>query len=179
MVTYCDGRFIPEFGQTLTWAPDSRSPTLMQDLQLEFKSHARIDWHGDDALCALYLSAAVSRIEQHTLIPIAPVAYDWYIDQDFRPTDYIVLPLQNASIPGDQFGFELLIAPKRIPAPLTWPLRIELGFEKGSQVPPDLRATIFALALGLYEHRSTPEMQEVHSRTVMAIGLARYWVPRV
>ena len=179
MVTWRDGCFIPDFGQTLTWAPDSRTPTFFDDMLVQFKQHARIDWADDDAMCSLYLAAAVSRIEQFCLIPVAPAAYDWYIDPEFRPTDYVVLPLQNAVLPGDQFGFELLIAPKRVPTPVAWPLRIEVGFETGQAAPPDIRATICALALGLHEYRSTPEMQEVHSRAVMAVGLARYWVPRV
>lgn len=179
MVTWRDGQLIPDFGQTLTWAPDSRTPTFFADLLAEFKLHARIDWADEDVTCNLYLAAAVSRVEQFTLIPVAPVAYDWYIDPEFRPSGYVALPLQNAVLPGEQFGFELLIALKRIPAPATWPLRIEVGFDSGAACPQDMRSTIFALALGLYEFRSSPEMQDVHAASVIAMGLARYWVPRV
>jgi hypothetical protein len=179
MVTWRDGRFIPDFGQTLTPATDTRTPTFWADLLAEFKLHARIDWTDEDAVCALYLSAAVSRIEQFTLLPIAPVAYDWNLDVEFRSSDYEILPLQNVTIPGDQFGFELLIAPKRIVAPLVWPVFMEVGFVSGAATPHDIKATIYALALGLYEYRSTPEMQDVHARTLMAVALGRYWVPRV
>jgi hypothetical protein len=179
MVTWSNGRFIPDFGQTLTPAVDTRAPTFWADLLAEFKQHARIDWADEDAMCSLYLTAAVSRIEQYTLLPIAPVAYDWYMELEYRARDYEILPLQNCTLPGDQFGFELLIAPKRIAAPVAWPVFLEVGFATGAATPHDIKATIFALALGLYEYRSTPEMQDVHSSTVMAIALGRYWVPRV
>jgi hypothetical protein len=179
MVTWSKGRFIPDFGQTLTPALDTRAPTFWADLLAEFKPHARIDWADEDATCNLYLSAAVSRIEQYTLLPIAPVAYDWNVDVAHRCTDYEIIPLQNCALPGEQFGFELLIAPKRIAAPVAWPVFLEVGFASGAAAPHDLKAAIFALALGLYEFRSSPEMQDVHAQAVMSMSLARYWVPRV
>lgn len=179
MVTWSNGRFIPDFGQTLTPATDTRTPTFWADILVEFKQHARIDWADEDAMCNLYLSAAVSRIEQYTLLPIAPVAYDWNVEAEFRSADYEILPLQNCALPGEQYGFELLIAPKRIPAPAAWPVLLEVGFTSGAATPHDIKASIYALASGLYEFRSTPEMQDVHAQAVMNMALGRYWVPRV
>jgi hypothetical protein len=179
MVTYCRGCFIADGGQTLAPAPDTRAPTLLADLLPEFKAHARIDWADDDALCEFYLQAAASRIEQFTLVPVMPVAFAWTVTHPASHCQAIELPLLNCALPGEQFGFELLIAPKRVPMPAAWPLILEVGFATGEAMPADMKATLFALALALYEFRSSPEMQEVHSRSVIAMGLARYWSPRV
>lgn len=179
MVSYLQDRFIPAGGQTLRSVADVRTKSLMEDLIAEFKPHARIDWHDEDSQLSLYLRAAIYRIEQYTLLPILPVSYEWSIDPEFRTGATILLPMANTSLAGDQFGFELLIAPKRIPMPTVWPVVLEVGFVSGTTIPHDMIAAIFAIALGLYEYRSSHEMQEVHSRTLMAVTLGRYWVPRV
>lgn len=162
--------------QTLAPAVDSRTDTLIDELLPIFKAHARIGFPDDDELCKLYLDSAISRIEQWCMMPIAPRAYNWELKN--YSASQCVLPLRNSVIQGEQAGFELLIAPKLIDVPASWPLLIEVGFDSGDDMPSDLKLGIFHLALALYEMRSTPEMTEVYSQNVMNGSLSRYWVPR-
>lgn len=181
-IYYYNGMFgaQQDSGQYLSIALDSRTDTLIDDLMTLFKAHARIDFPDDDELCKLYLSAAISRIEQWAMMPIAPAAYSWDASKAVVGTsDGVYLPLRNSVMPGDQFGFELLIAPKKIPMPANWPIVIEVGFSAGADMPSDLKLGIFSLALALYEARSNTEMQDVYASNVMNGSLSRYWVSRV
>lgn len=165
---------------TLTPTTDSRTVTLWADLLPEFKAHSRIAVAYDDSLCAMYLKAAASRIEQWCEFPIAPKAYNW-TGPNPMPTDQsrgVVLPLRNSVGAGEQFGFELLIAPKQVAWPTTWPLLIEVGFATGAEVPDDMRIALFELALALYELRSNPEMQGIYAQDIMSGNLSRYLVMR-
>lgn len=167
---------------TLTAAVDSRTDTLIADILPLFKKHARISVSEDDDLCELYLNGALSRIEQWTMMPILPKAYDWsqptYLQGNDSETG-VFLPLRNAVPAGEQFGFELLVAAKFAPLPATWPMHLEVGFSAGSQIPLDLKLAAFELAQALYELRTTPEMVDVYADSVMKGSLSRYWVPRV
>lgn len=179
-IFYGNGQFyFDEFGQTLTPTTDSRTVTLIADLLPLFKSHSRIDFASDDALCELYLSAAMSRVEQWTMMPILPKAYSWDVsDSNKNYTDY-VLPLRNTVMAGEQFGFEPLIAAKLIAAPASWPVVLEVGFAAGADMPSDITLGIFELALTLYQQRSNSEMLDAYAEAIMNGNFQRYWVPRV
>jgi hypothetical protein len=181
MLNYSNGWFYfqePFPYGTLTATPDSRTNTLLADLLPLFKKHGRILSVEDDELCLMYLSGACSRIEQWAMLPILPAAYLWSEPQPMPPDGFLFLPLRNAVQAGDQFGFDLLIAAKRITPPTTWPMHLEVGFAAGADVPLDLKLGIFELALALYELRSNPEMIDVYAQVVMNGTLSRYWVPR-
>jgi hypothetical protein len=151
----------------------------MADLLPLFKAHARIDFATDDALCELYLSAAISRVEQWTMMPIAPKAYNWGVSDSYKYCTNYVLPLRNTVLVGDQFGFELLSAAKVIPAPVAWPLVLEVGFAAGTDMPADIMLGLFELALTLYQQRSNTEMIDAYATAIMNGNFQRYWVPRV
>lgn len=165
--------------QMLALTTDSRSNTLLADLLTLFKKHARIDFSDDDDLCTMYLAGAISRAEQYTEMPIAPVAYNWSYVGPVPAADKYLLPLRNCVLAGEQMGFELLIAPKWIEPPTSWPVKLEAGFASGATLPLDLKLAIFQIALAFYEMRSTPEMLDVYATQVMNGSLARYVVPRV
>lgn len=165
---------------TLKPATDTRTVTLWADLLPEFKAHARIAVANDDSLCTLYLKAAAGRMEQWCEFPIAPKAYDWSGPNPL-PTDQslgVVLPLRNTVVDGEQFGFELLVAPKQVTWPASWPMLLEVGFASGDDMPDDLKTALFELALALYDLRSNPELQGVYAREIMAGNLSRYTVMR-
>ena len=166
--------------ETLRRLP-TRPSTLRAELLTLFKQHARIDWADDDALCNMYIGAAISRCEQWCQMPIAPATYAWEAGVASQGAANIRLPFRNTIAAGAdcQSGFELLIAPKCMPRPDVWPVKLECGFTKLADVPDDIVNAIFAMALGLYEMRSNPEMQGIYAEDVMAGNLSRYWVPRV
>jgi hypothetical protein len=163
---------------TLKLTVDSRTNTLLNDLISLFKRHARIDWSDDDDLCELYLTGAISRIEQYCVLPISPVAYEWMVPEHCMDYRGYELPLRNCVLEGDQYGFELLISKKIISKPTQWPVILELGFDSGVKMPTDLKLAVFQLALALYEFRSNPEMINIYAADVMSGNLSRYWVPR-
>ena len=177
---YANGCFNSETDsrQTLVRTTDTRTVTLLADLLTVFKQHTRISWADDDALCEMYLNAAMSRIEQWTVMPILPAAYAWDASAANIVSEKVYLPLRNCALAGEQFGFELLIAPKRIATPTTWPVLLEVGFATGAEMPDDIKLSIFQLAASLYELRSNAEMQGIYAQEIMAGNLARYWVAR-
>jgi hypothetical protein len=90
----------------------------------------------------MYLTAAMSRIEQWTMMPILPRAYDWNVSDQFKYCSDYVLPLRNTVLSGEQFGFEPLIAAKVIAAPVSWPVTLEVGFASGSWYFPTSFSTL-------------------------------------
>lgn len=162
----------------LTPIAPSQVSTLIADMLPTFKQHARITYSFDDALCELYLSSAISRIEQYCFLPIAFKTYEWSIPEWYANAEQVQLPLRNCALVGASISFEPAIAQTWIPTPTTWPVELNVGYVAGTDVPPDLMLTIFELALGLYNLRSTPEMFDVYSEQVLAGSLGRYYVPR-
>lgn len=163
---------------TLMAVQDSRDDTLIEDILPLFKSHARIIWNLDDELCKMYLESAISRIEQYVNMPIRAATYSYSIPTEWQTFEQYELPLRNCNTVGQWYGAEALIAPKIVPAPVTWPMTLEVGFIDGASVPSDLKSSIFALATALYELRSNPEQVDIYISTVMAGSLSRYWVAR-
>ena len=173
-----DPAMVPSLKPTV----DARANTLVADLLSLFKQHARIDHNLDDALCSLYLSAAISRAEQYCMLPILPKAYTWDMPSGLAGYDAYELPLRNASVVGgttDAFpAFEPLLA-HAVYRNATWPATIQVGFSAGSQMPSDMTLAVFELALALYEYRDNPAMANVYAPEIMAGNLQRYYVPRV
>lgn len=159
--------------------PVPTTSTLITDILPMFKQHARIDFPDDDDLCKMYLGAAISRIEQYTGMPVLWNTYTWEIAQQFLGPEWFELPLRNCNTPGIQHGFDDLQAPKFIPAPATWPVDLEVGFNTGDAMPDDIKLSIFELATALYQQRSNSEMLNVYAEVIMAGNLGRYWVARV
>lgn len=163
--------------QTLTRVQDTRPSTLKDDLLALFKQHARITHNFDDALIGLYLGAAISRWEQYTEVPVAPAAYEWALTGAPVASSYEV-PLYNCTLPGEQFGFELLCSKKIIDAPASWPVKLEVGFLDIASMPEDIVLGLFEIALFLYEQRSTIEMLNGMLPEIINPIIQRYWVPR-
>lgn len=175
-----DPALVPNFQPTA----DTRTNTLVADLMTLFKAHARIPWADDDAIITLYLTAAISRIEQYCMLPIMPAAYTWSMPATLASAyDGFELPLRNANVKAGgtvEFlpSFEAAIAPGVVKKVTAWPLIIEVGYTAGIGMPADLQLSVFSLALSMYESRSNPEMSGFYSLEAIA-GLSRYWIPRV
>lgn len=162
----------------LTPIAPSAASTLIADLLPTFKEHARITYNFDDALCQLYLNAAISRIEQYCFLPINFKTYEWSIPEWYVNGEQVQLPLRNCTTAGASISFEPAVAQVWIPTPATWPLVLDVGYLSADLMPADLTLGIFELALGLYNLRSNPEMIDVYAEQVMQGSLGRYYVPR-
>lgn len=171
--------YVEQVGVLTKVVPPAQTTTLITDILPLFKEHARIDFPNDDALCKMYLGAAISRIEQWTGMPVAYNEYTWEIAEQYQTYEMYQLPLRNCNMSGIQHGFDDLEAPKWIPAPTTWPVTLEVGFLAGADVPDDIMLSIYELALSLYQQRSNTEMLNVYAAEIMQGNLGRYWVPRV
>lgn len=167
--------------ETMAGATDSRTVTLYTDLLPLVKSHGRITVATDDALVTMYIRSAILTIEQHLDMAVAPAAYDWDIPEEDKIYDKYALPIRNCTLAGSTiaaFTIDKVASQQFMDPPVSWPVKLEVGFATVAAVPADLLTAICQLATTLYEARTTPELAGAFLPEYVRNQLARYIVPR-
>lgn len=156
-------------GNTVKETPETRPQDFGTQLLDKFKQYARITYTFDDNILPGFIDSAISFIEQALEYPIIPRTMDWTANH----TGYEVyqVPFKNTKAVGTLYDFTPSRGQIYIPAPASWPLSLELGYDDADQIPQDLLMAIFAVAATFEINRGSAELALTQ---VPASIMARY-----